>query len=394
MAQRFIRCSLCGLPHPAEETECPVHRRPIVPAARVDLAAVSAVPAPAPMPEVSPRLTPDPAASRLTPDPARPSRTGLAAPLLGALLAGRFRVTGVIAQGGMGVVYEGVHVSVGRPVAIKVLHPRYAQDPAAHARFQHEASVAGSFGHPNIVEVFDLGALDDGVPFMVMERLVGETVTRRLQRERPLSLHLAVDIARQTLNALVASHARGILHRDLKPDNLFLVERAGGRPRVKVLDFGVSKALYGHAGGAKLTRAGYVMGTPAYMSPEQARGEADLDARADLYALGMILYETLTGRLPFVARSPLALLAEIQKSAPTRPRTLRAEIPDGLDALVMQCIARDRAERPHDALSMLRDLLAIPLPDASAPPDFDARPTPAPGEVHESQAVQVFARKG
>jgi serine/threonine-protein kinase len=392
MAQRFIRCSLCGLPHPAAETECPVHHKPIVPAARVALDAVSALPGPARVPEMSPRLTPDPGASRVPTEAPRPSRTGLHAPLLGALLAGRYRVSGVIAQGGMGVVYEGAHVSVGRPVAIKVLHPRYAADPTAHARFQQEAAVAGSFGHPNIVEVFDVGALDDGTPFMVMERLQGETVSRRLQRERPLSLRLAVEVARQTLNALVATHARGILHRDLKPDNLFLVDRGGGAVRVKVLDFGVAKALYGAAGGAKLTRAGYVMGTPAYMSPEHARGDADLDGGVDLYSLGMILYETLTGRLPFAARSPMALLAEIQRASPPRPRMVRPAVPDALDALVMQCLARDRAERPYDALSMLRDLLAIPLPD-DAPPEVTAARELPDGDEHESQAIQVFARR-
>jgi len=160
---------------------------------------------------------------------------------------------------------------------------------------------------------------------------------------------------RQTVSALVATHARSILHRDLKPDNLFLVERGEETPRVKVLDYGVSKAMSA-LGEARLTRAGFVMGTPAYMAPEQARGEADLDGRVDLYAVGVILYETLCGRLAYAARTPAALLAEMQRGAPPRPSMLRPAVPAALDALVMRCLAFERAERPRDAATLQREL--------------------------------------
>lgn len=386
MAQRFVRCSLCGMPHDAEARECPVHKRPIVPAARVDRTSAPE-PTPRRVVDVPPRLSPPP------PPPAVMSTPPRGTLVAGALLAGRYRVQGVIAQGGMGVVYEADDTREGRAVAVKVLHPRYAADRSAHARFAQEAAVAGSFGHPNIVAVYDVGALDGGVPFMVMERLRGETVSRRLQRERPLGVALGVEIARQTLHALIASHARGVLHRDLKPDNLFLVE--GPELRVKVLDFGVAKALYGGPSAPKITRAGHVMGTPTYMSPEHARGDVDLDARADLYALGMILYETLAGRLPFSATSPTTVLVEIQRATLRPLRALRPEVPEALSALVMQCLSKDRDRRPWDALTMMRDLLAVPLPAAPGEVSIAARGaeviSPTTTEEH---VVEVFSRKG
>jgi serine/threonine protein kinase len=291
-----------------------------------------------------------------------------------------------------------VQVNLGRRVAIKCLHPRYARDAVAIARFQHEAVVSGGFGHPHIVEVFDLGRLEDGAPFLVMERLEGETVTACLRRERRLALGLAVSVARQTVSALVATHARGILHRDLKPDNLFLVERGAEAPRVKVLDYGVSKAMTA-VGDARLTRAGFVMGTPAYMAPEQARGEADLDGRVDLYAVGVILYEMVTGRLAYAARTPAALLLEMQRGLPLRPSMLRPGTPPALDALVMRCLAPQRDERPRDAAALQRELHQLG-PIADAAPDDDDDPTEI-NEVPETfqrfdsggQEVRVFARK-
>ncbi len=294
------------------------------------------------------------------------------APLVGRVLQGRYRVTGLIAQGGMGVVYDAVQLNLGRRVAIKCLHPRYARDAVAIARFQHEAVVSGGFGHPHIVEVFDMGRLEDGAPFLVLERLEGETVTARLRRERRLGLALTVSIARQTVSALVATHARGILHRDLKPDNLFLVERGEETPRVKVLDYGVSKAMSA-VGDPRLTRAGYVMGTPAYMAPEQARGEADLDGRVDIYGVGGVVYELLTGRLAFAARTPAALLAEMKRGDPPRPSMLRPGVPPTLDALVMRCLALARSGRPPDAAALQRALHELG-PVADEPRD-DEDPT-------------------
>ncbi|MBL8601384.1 MAG: serine/threonine protein kinase [Myxococcales bacterium] len=413
MAERFIRCRLCGLPHPADVAVCPVRGEPVVPStmlapeSRPELLddeeaptqpsvalvrpatgaapRVPRAPAPRVMTAPSPPVTAERKVPSVPPPPpveatVRPGLrpTGGGSMLVGALLAGRYRVSGVIAAGGMGVVYDAVQVNLGRRVAVKVLHPKYAQDTVALARFQQEAELVGSFGHANIVEVFDMGWLDDGTPFLVMERLDGETLTARLARERPLRVGLAVSIARQTLAALMATHARGVLHRDLKPDNLFLAKRAGPTPRVKVLDFGVAKGFGPQEEldekQKKLTRAGFVMGTPAYMSPEQARGDMVLDARTDLYAVGMLLYETLTGRLPYNARTPAALLGEIAKAPMVPLRKLRAEVSDDLEAIVMRSLAPNREHRWHDAMTMHRALQSLGISE-----EVESRPVlPAP----------------
>jgi len=312
---------------------------------------------------------------------------------VGATVAGRYQVTGVIAAGGMGVVYDAVQRPLGRTVAVKCLHPKYAQDKVALARFQQEAVLVGSFGHANIVEIFDMGWLDDGTPFLVMERLEGETVSARLQRERPFREGLAISVARQTLAALAVTHAKGVLHRDLKPDNLFLARRGGDTPRVKVLDFGVAKAFgVGADAGAKLTRAGYVMGTPAYMAPEQARGAADLDGRADLYGVGMILYEMLAGRLPYTARTPAALLGEIQRGALVSPRTHRPTLREDLDAIVMRCLAYDPAQRWPDATALQRALMSLGIAESEIPPAV-SQDLPAAG-FDDAEDTEVTAPTG
>ena len=377
MPARFVRCQLCGIPHPADVRECPIHRKPIVAAAKMEARASS----PPPLPVSRPAPSPTPTS------------------LVGRLLSGRYRVTGVIAAGGMGVVYDGLQVALGRRVAIKCLHPRFATDTVAIARFQNEAMVSGSFGHPHIVEVFDLGWLDDDrAPYLVMERLEGETLGQRIQREKRLPVSLVVTVARHALSALVATHARAILHRDLKPDNLFLMRVSDGPPRVKVLDFGLSKAIAPVDEATRLTRSGVVMGTPSYMAPEQAMGAPDLDARVDLYALGMILYEGLVGRLPFAARTPAALMQEIARVRPPTPRLVRPEVPAALDAAVMRAISRDRKARFADAAEMQRALASLPSLSEEA---VEADPTvisPPPSAMPrlfdpDTTPVRLLARK-
>ena len=326
------------------------------------------------------------------------------APLVGQLIDNRYRIFGVIAKGGMGVVYDGIHVGLARPVAIKTLHARYVNDKVALARFQNEAAVVGRFGHKNIVEVHDMGMLDDATPYLVMERLEGETVTQRLQHERPMRVETAIEIAMEVLNALIVTHNAGILHRDLKPDNVFIARTDAG-PRVKVLDFGISKFVTQEMSKSALTRNGFVMGTPAYMAPEQATGDAHLDARADLYSLAMILYEMLTGRLPYKANTPAALLGEIMRVTPLTPRMHRPEIHADLDALVMRALHRDREQRFPDAPSMMRALQAVRGPAVAMAQAAEARyqatpskrpPAPPPNmDAHDtdSQQVELFDRE-
>ncbi|MEZ4408243.1 MAG: serine/threonine-protein kinase [Polyangiales bacterium] len=265
----------------------------------------------------------------------------------------------------MGVVYDAMQLGLHRPVAVKCLHHRYAKDANALARFQQEARIVGAIGHPNVVEVFDLGALEDGAPFLVMERLVGESLAAAMRRERPMSVPLATSVAAQVLAALQATHARAVLHRDLKPDNVFLVARSGAAPLVKVLDFGVARDLAATAD-PRLTRAGFVMGTPAYMAPEQARGEP-LDVRVDVYGVGALLYEMLTGRVPYTARTPAVLLGEMLKGPVPSPVHLRPSLPRALDEVVMRCLAFDREGRYADAAATLQALLSAGEDDDDAP---------------------------
>ena len=303
--------------------------------------------------------------------------------LVGVTIEGKYRLGEVIGTGGMGTVFGGLNLAVGRPVAVKVLHPNQMRRSDSVKRFQQEARAAGGIGHPNLCEVYDLGMLPDGCPYLVMEKLVGETLADRILSSGPLPVLEALDVLTQVLSGLIAAHAHGIVHRDIKPENIFLTVRVGCPSLVKVLDFGVSKAMVpptpDEGEGLVLTGPGIVMGTPFYMSPEQARGERDLDARVDLYACGVVLYEALTGCRPFTAPNYNALLVAILTGTPTPLRVLRPALPPELDAVVGRALARDRADRYQDGAEMQRDLqkLAALLTRSSMPPP--------PGTEHDRQ---------
>jgi serine/threonine-protein kinase len=265
----------------------------------------------------------------------------------------------------MGTVYEAEHIALGRSVAVKVLHATHATKKDSIRRFHQEARAAGAIGHPNICGVMDLGTLDDGSPYIVMERLQGETLADRVASEGGLPFDDVIDVLVQVLSGLVAAHEQQIVHRDIKPENIFLTRRVGCPPIVKVLDFGVSKMTGPTAVRQEdlaLTRTGMVMGTPYYMAPEQARGERDLDARVDLYACGVILYEALTGRRPFVALNYNALLVQILTATPRAASQLRPALPDGFDAVIDKAMARRREDRYATAADFQRDLLALRPP--------------------------------
>ena len=261
---------------------------------------------------------------------------------------GNFRITQLLGGGGMGTVYLAEHPGLGRRAAIKILHPQLAADPEIVQRFFNEARAANAAGHRGIVEVLDFGTLASGAPYIVMELLAGESLAARLQRVGRLSVAESVDVADQVADAVGAAHRKGIVHRDLKPDNLFLAadpERPD-HPVVKVLDFGVAKLQQPPAGGGDLrTRTGIMMGTPQYMSPEQCRDARDVDHRADIYSLGVVLHEMLAGAPPFASSSWGELVYLHIGVAPPPLRACGVDVPVLLEAIVLQALTKDPGAR-------------------------------------------------
>ena len=267
----------------------------------------------------------------------------------GTKLDDKYLVVRHIKTGGMGAVYEVEHTGLGKRLAAKLLLPELIQRAELLERFRREARAASATGHENIVEVTDLGETRAQVPFLIMELLNGRTLGEELRNGR-LPPERAVHITRQMLSALKAAHGRGIVHRDLKPENIFLIQRANDPDFVKVLDFGIAKNLSGELAD-ELTRVGQVIGTPTYMAPEQARG-AEIDARADLYAVGAILYRMVTGQRPFTAPNFNSLLFAIAQGNATPPRKLVPEVTPALEAAIQRAMAVDPRARFQSAEEM------------------------------------------
>lgn len=301
--------------------------------------------------------------------------------LVGALVADRYRVEALLGEGAMGAVYRAEHIHMQKAVALKVLHSTTSQNPEVVRRFEREAVAAGRVEHPNVAGATDFGRLEDGSFYLVLEFIDGQSLGQLIENEAPLEVERACRITIQIAAALAAAHSAGIVHRDLKPENVMLPRNDSGTEIVKVLDFGMAKLQHADATETQLTMHGAVYGTPQYMAPEQASGEV-VDHRADLYAVGLMLYEMLSGRTPFEAETMMALLI---KHMTEKPPALPATIPRPLAKLVMQLLEKKPANRPQSAdevLTRLTDLLGTPYQD----PRTSALGAVGPGAYRASAA--------
>lgn len=296
---------------------------------------------------------------RETADPDQP----IADPLIGTTVAGRYRIIEPLGRGGMGVVYRVEHARIGKLMALKLLTGELGRDPEIVARFKREALMVSKLSHPNTVQVFDFGVAE-GLTYLAMEYLRGDDLGHIVRHSGPLDPERCAKIIIQVCSSLGEAHGLGIVHRDLKPENLMVLGEPGTSGLIKVLDFGVSKSDWlEQAARLRLTGTADVLGTPTHMSPEQVRSSKSVDARTDIWALGVILYEALTGVPPFLAENLPALCAAIVSDEPRPPRELRPELPAALEAIILRCLEKHADARPFSVRS-LAELLAPFAADA------------------------------
>ncbi|MFH1438848.1 MAG: protein kinase [Pseudomonadota bacterium] len=264
----------------------------------------------------------------------------------------KYEILRLIGEGGMGAVYEARHSKIRRKVALKLLNQEFAQNAEVLARFEREARATGEIGHENIIEIYDIGRDEaTGATYLVLELLKGKTLQDLIDEKKGLAPQEAVDIMLQVLSALHASHSLGIVHRDLKPENIFLITLAGRKNWVKILDFGIAKIK--ETGDAhKLTQTGTMMGTPYYMAPEQITGSRNMDHRLDVYACGIILYQCVTGKVPYNAPTVPGLVYSILNATPESPVTTRPGTPDELSDIILKSMAREPADRYQNVMEM------------------------------------------
>ncbi len=310
---------------------------------------------------------------------------------------GEYVLTEKIGEGGMGVVWAGVHPVIGKKVAIKLLNPGLSQDATIVQRFLQEARAVNQIGHRNIVDIFAFGQLPSGRHYFVMEYLKGESLKARLNQEPPLTQAEACTVLAEVADALAAAHAQEIVHRDLKPDNIILCESDGPK-LVKLLDFGIAKLLRRADDGLGQTRTGSPIGTPYYMSPEQCRSKG-VDARTDLYAMGVIMFEIFTGRLPFAGADYIDTVNAHISSAPPLPSDF-APLPAALESLILQCLEKDPERRPQHADELrtaLRELAGTvgdaPLPAPVRPAALSAT-SPAHGSGSQPRSTVASSPRG
>jgi serine/threonine protein kinase len=317
--------------------------------------------------------------------------------LVGETLDGRYFVEKKIGEGGMGVVFAARHSVIERPLAIKVLKREVMRDTATIKRFIQEAKAASRIGHPNIVDVTDFGTTPDGMTYSVMEYVHGETLGTTLRNAAPFPQARAIKIAVQIARALGAAHDKGIVHRDLKPENVFLIDRDGRTDFVKIVDFGIAKVV--PVGGSspnepRLTRAGSVFGTPEYMAPEQAAGKGDADGRVDIYALGVILYEMITGRVPHRGDSTVRTLAMVMLDPVDPPSKVRPElnIDPGLEQVVLRALAKKREARFQtmgELIAALEQVQPMIGKSLTGSPVYALSPVPPGASIASDPAIAV-----
>jgi len=315
-------------------------------------------------------------------------------PREGDIIDGKYLVGTLLGEGGMGVVLSGEHTQLRQPIAIKVLAPKYAADRQFRARFLREARAAASLSSDHAVRIIDVGTTADKLPFMVMERLDGESLEARLERG-PLSVPITLDVVAQALSAVTDAHARGLVHRDLKPGNLFLTPKDDGTLRVKVLDFGISKSMLevdASATDASLTAPRALLGSPLYMSPEQLRDASGVDARTDVWAMGVVIFELLSGRAPFETNSIPELYAKILNEPTPSLRALVPNVSVELEAVVTRCLEKDRSRRFTDAADLARAIDRVRTADRGAAAATVAVGTsPAPPVSRRAPVVAIAA---
>ncbi|HET9387619.1 MAG TPA: serine/threonine-protein kinase [Gemmatimonadales bacterium] len=320
--------------------------------------------------------------------------------LVGQVVADRYHVVKKLGEGGMGQVYLAEHVKMGRRSAIKVMNPSMVHDPDAVARFNREASNASRITHPNVCAIYDFGETPDGLIYLAMEFIEGEPLTDLLERDGALQLARATSIFLQTAEALQAAHDLGIVHRDLKPDNIMLSRRKGGGDTVKVVDFGIAKAVGGDDAGQKVTKTGLVVGTPEFMSPEQLSGDK-LDGRSDLYSLALVFYRMLSGKLPFEATTVQETMIKRLTDEPITLAEARPDLsfPAGLQPVIDTALARTPAERYQSVAKFAADVAAITgRPEARSVPHTEAKtqlldPSRAAGPTTRISAQTATPRK-
>lgn len=278
--------------------------------------------------------------------------------LTGQILDGRYRIEGVVGQGGMGKVYRAMHIHIDTPVAIKVLNQALVSNQSAIERFRREAKAAGRIHHPNAVQVKDFGVAEDNTVYLVMELVEGKSLRDLIRDEKPLAVGRAVNLLEQICSAVEAAHESGVIHRDLKPDNI-IVRNNGAVEEVKVLDFGIAKLKQREgleANLVTLTEAGSIVGTPTYMSPEQCHG-LELDVYSDIYSLGVITYEMLCGQFPFDGETAAEIITKHLRDEPSPLRSLRPELPAALDHVVLRALSKDPSRRQRAAKEFSQELM-------------------------------------